>query len=634
MIVTFYSFADEPVRAHLLTLVSSLLVKRGFSVLVVDFDFGRRRLSAGIEQQPGVLEILDNPTGHSSWRGLVASGHAGVDADVLGAGRWSDLDGRFAEDEWEHFFLERNGGGLIEALRDEWHGTYDVVLVDSPAGTGHAAGVSTIQLADAVVACVTATAEGVDGTMAIVEQIQHSRERFDFDRSPATIVPVPVGQTVHDIEDAASKLARYCGSWLPRAVSPVDIVRSLAVPSGPSNAAGESPGSGDTGGAVGHVARTVSDIVTGLFNQSRSATTNPPGHGRRHRSVEDRATGSPPPTSDRTDPAPDSSKGGRDRTERRTAEGDRSVPVSIPVPVIPGCDNVTVLAWGGVATVYRALQISVGREVAVKVENRTLEGEKDRRRFVREARAAGGMSSHPHVVDLFDVGVTPDGHPYMIMELCLGTYAERMKTDLLSAAECREVGAKIADALADAHALGMLHRDVKPANILITRFGEPALADFGLAVLAETRESSITMELTPAYAAPEIFHHERPLTASDVYSLCATLYALMQGRPPRWRDNYTPTIASLIDMFAERVPDIPGVPTDLTALLRRGMANNPAARPTAAELRDELAGFHRDPDPTMVMGFPAQIPFSTPPEPTTPQWTLSGQPSPGRGDES
>jgi serine/threonine protein kinase len=292
-------------------------------------------------------------------------------------------------------------------------------------------------------------------------------------------------------------------------------------------------------------------------------------------------------------------------------------------PEVPGLTKLSVIAHGGYATVYRAVQVSVDREVAVKVENRTLEGDKDQRRFIREARAAGKMSSHPHVVDLFDVGVTPDGHPYMIMELCLGTYADRMKGELLGAAECRDVGAKIADALADAHVLGVLHRDVKPANILITRFGEPALADFGLAVLAETRESSITMELTPAYAAPEMFHHGRPVTASDVYSLCATMYALMRGRPPRWRDNYTPTIASLVDMFAERVPDLQGIPTELTALLRRGMANNPAHRPTAAELRDELAGFHRDPDPTMVMGIPAQNtlsePFTTSPTTTGPQ---------------
>ena len=271
------------------------------------------------------------------------------------------------------------------------------------------------------------------------------------------------------------------------------------------------------------------------------------------------------------------------------------------MPTVPGLTDLTVLAHGGYATVYRATQQSAFREVAVKVENRTLDSDKDQRRFVREARAAGSMSSHPHVVDLYDVGVTHDGHPYMIMELCEGTYADRMKSNPLGEAEARDVGAKIADALADAHSLGVLHRDVKPANILITRFGEPALADFGLAVLTETRESSITLELTPAYAAPEMFQHGRPAPASDVYALCATLYALIRGRPARWRDNYSPTLASLVDMFAERVPDIPEVAPELTLLLRRGMSNDPMQRPTAGQLRDDLSGVHHDPDPTMMM---------------------------------
>src|SRR5690349_2160210 len=191
----------------------------------------------------------------------------------------------------------------------------------------------------------------------------------------------------------------------------------------------------------------------------------------------------------------------------------------MPPPTVPGLTGLTVLARGGYATVYRAVQESVGRDVAVKVENRTLASEKDQRRFLREARAAGRMSSHPHVVDLFDAGVTLDNHPYLIMELCHGTYADRMKTNPLSHVEARVVGSKIADALADAHLLGVLHRDVKPANLLIDRFGEPALADFGLAVLTETREISFTLELTPAYAAPEMFHHGRPVPASDVYSL-------------------------------------------------------------------------------------------------------------------
>lgn len=270
-------------------------------------------------------------------------------------------------------------------------------------------------------------------------------------------------------------------------------------------------------------------------------------------------------------------------------------------PTIPGLTGLSVVARGGYATVYRAVQESIGREVAVKVEHRTLENERDQRRFLREAKAAGQMSSHPHVVDLFDAGVTHDQHPYLIMELCDGTYADRLKQGPLGHHEAREVGAKIADALSDAHSLGMVHRDVKPANILITRFGEPALADFGLAVLTETRDTSITLELTPAYAAPELFHHARPVPASDVYALCSTLYALLSGRPPRWREGHNPTLVSVIDLFAEPVPDLPGVPAELTATLRKGLTNDPDARPTATELRDTLGGFHRDPDPTSAL---------------------------------
>jgi tRNA A-37 threonylcarbamoyl transferase component Bud32 len=251
--------------------------------------------------------------------------------------------------------------------------------------------------------------------------------------------------------------------------------------------------------------------------------------------------------------------------------------------------GLTVLAHGGYATVYRATQESIGRDVAVKVENRTLESDRDRQRFMREARAAGRMSSHPHVVDLFDAGVTSDNHPYLIMELCDGSYAERMRSSPLSPEEAREVGYKIADALADGHSLGVLHRDVKPANILFSNFGEPALADFGLAILSEWRDVSITLDvLTPAYAPPEAFRQAHPSPAGDVYALCATLYALMRGRPPRWREDRTPSLASVVDMFAERVPDVPGVPAEMMALLRAGMANDEASRPTAVELRDAL----------------------------------------------
>ncbi|WP_435586971.1 serine/threonine-protein kinase [Micromonospora aurantiaca (nom. illeg.)] len=270
-------------------------------------------------------------------------------------------------------------------------------------------------------------------------------------------------------------------------------------------------------------------------------------------------------------------------------------PGALRLPIVPGLTDLQVFARGGYATIYRATQISVGREVAVKIENRTLDSERDQARFLREARAAGRMSSHPHVVDLFDVGVTVDQHPYLIMELCDGSYAERMRTSPLGPAETRDLGVKIADALAHSHAAGVLHRDVKPANILHSEFNSAVLADFGLAVLAEFRDSSVMLEaLTPAYAPPETFNHSPPTPAVDVYSLCATLYALMYGRPPRWHSERNPSLVTVLEMFQQPIPGLPGVPGELIDVLRLGMSNDPGARPSAVELRGLLTSLPLD----------------------------------------
>jgi eukaryotic-like serine/threonine-protein kinase len=92
----------------------------------------------------------------------------------------------------------------------------------------------------------------------------------------------------------------------------------------------------------------------------------------------------------------------------------------------------------------------------------------------------------------------------------------------------------------------------------------------------------------------------------------------MLGRPPRWRDNLSPSLATLMDLFAQRIPDLPGVPPELCELLRQGMHNNPDRRPTAATLREELRGVHRDPAPTMVLRWlPGQAgPGEDPTQPT------------------
>ncbi|WP_178379813.1 serine/threonine-protein kinase [Cryptosporangium aurantiacum] len=252
------------------------------------------------------------------------------------------------------------------------------------------------------------------------------------------------------------------------------------------------------------------------------------------------------------------------------------------------------LGSGGFSTVYRALQESIGREVAVKIDHRVLLDEADRSRFRAEVRAAGQVSGHPNVIDIHDAGITADGRAYLVMELCpAGSLADYLRQHgSMPLTQVLDVGVAIADALAAAHRVGVVHRDVKPANVLYDRYGHPELADFGLAARYDpTTESTSTLELlTPAYAAPEMFWSRRPTPAVDVYGLSATLYALLTGRPPRWpRGGGNLTDAEIAGLHSAPVPGIAGVPDSVVAVLRAGMAREPENRlPTAGALRDAL----------------------------------------------
>jgi len=278
----------------------------------------------------------------------------------------------------------------------------------------------------------------------------------------------------------------------------------------------------------------------------------------------------------------------------RSPEASAILAVVTATPDIPGHRIAGIIGEGGFATVYRGWQVAVGREVAVKVDNRMLLSERDRRRFDREVTAAGRLSGHPHVIDIYDAGALDDGRPYMVMEFCPGgSLADAVRRDgVMNPAQVRDIGVRIADALAAAHAAGVLHRDVKPANILVNRYGMAGLSDFGLAsLLTPGGEQSVTREaLTPAYASPERFRGGEPTVACDLYSLAATLYGLLAGRPPRFpADGGTPSIAMLISLHGKPVDDIPGVPSALMATLRGSLAADPAMRPRSAEeLRDAL----------------------------------------------
>lgn len=279
---------------------------------------------------------------------------------------------------------------------------------------------------------------------------------------------------------------------------------------------------------------------------------------------------------------------------RRPCSG-RLPPMTDGSGPVPGITLLEEIGHGGFATVYRAHQHSVDRLVAVKIDNRRLVDPSDRRRFVREATSAGRLSSHPNILTLYDCGTTDDGRPYLVMEYCPdGSYwSICSRLGPRPPQEVAEVGAAIADALAAAHAQGILHRDIKPANLLLNQYGSVLLSDFGLATLPRAEPGhSVTLEaLTPDYAPPEAFHYVEPSTAADIYSLGCTLYALLCGRAPRADSSgRSPSIPALLAQHPMPLAPV-GVPgsSALMDVIWRATAYEPAHRfPSAAELRDAL----------------------------------------------
>lgn len=267
-------------------------------------------------------------------------------------------------------------------------------------------------------------------------------------------------------------------------------------------------------------------------------------------------------------------------------------------PDLRGFGDWRLLARGGLALVWEARQLSLDRLVAVKVY--PAESEEGDRRFLREIAAAGGLSDHPAIVTAHDAGILPDDRPYLVMKLCPGgSLARWLEPENRPGEEqVRQVGVRIAAALAAVHAHGLFHRDIRPANILLDSYGNPGLSDFGLASLADTPAAGAPP--VSRYAPPEPQTSER----ADVYSLAATLYALLTGRPPR-----RPDAAPAADPAGSSTDPSP-VNQHLMKVLLTALSIDPAARPTAATFRDQLALVGASaPDPQLRSGaVHAQVP--------------------------
>ncbi|MBY8862003.1 protein kinase [Nocardia sp. CA2R105] len=241
---------------------------------------------------------------------------------------------------------------------------------------------------------------------------------------------------------------------------------------------------------------------------------------------------------------------------------------------------------GGFGTVYRCVEYALERYVAVKVLMPNVSAA-DREQFLREQRALGRLSGHPHILQVLRADITASGRPYLVMPFyARGSLDQRLHAaGSLSPADVLSIGVKIAGSLAAAHSIGILHRDVKPDNILLTDYEEPQLADFGIAQFGDaTTASTSLIQGTPAFTAPELLNGAGPSPASDIYGLAATLFCLLSGRPAFARRTGEPLAAQLSRILTGPIPDLrrKGIPSAVCEIAESAMSAKPEDRPKSA----------------------------------------------------
>jgi serine/threonine-protein kinase len=275
---------------------------------------------------------------------------------------------------------------------------------------------------------------------------------------------------------------------------------------------------------------------------------------------------------------------------------------------VPASDRelevVSLIGEGGMGAIYLAHQRSLGRDVAIKT-TRIDAGEEAVQALCAEALVTGRLE-HPGIVPVHQIGRAPDGRPVLVMKRVEGTNwrvllrepahpgwaALRVATEADRAAFHLEVLRRVCDALAFAHSRGIVHRDVKPENVMLGAFGEVYLVDWGLATKNGERRPPGMLLGTPVYMAPEMVDGRAVDARTDVYLLGATLHEILTGRPPH---RGTTISEALHDAWLSPVREYgPEVPPELAVLCRRAMTRDPEERPRdAAAVRDAIVEFER-----------------------------------------
>ena len=255
-------------------------------------------------------------------------------------------------------------------------------------------------------------------------------------------------------------------------------------------------------------------------------------------------------------------------------------------PEISGFRALSPLGYGPTSTIYSAQGDALGRWVALTVYTTALPNERAQRRFARSFEVARRLGAHPHVVTMLESGLTFDCQPYVATEIYeRGTLQTRVEgRQPLSVDEVLHMGVQLAGALETAHRAEVVHGGIHPARVLLSNYGEPALADLGLVPLVDRGGLAALVSPMSFHAPPEVLE-ARPLTpATDVYALASTLYAALVGRAPYQRGDDDTTAALLVRILQHDVPPLgrPDVPASLEEALRRSLRSEEEDRPARA----------------------------------------------------